>query len=83
MEIEYFTNRKIGNGNVKVLKLKNSEFAKIELVCPNCNSKSNFEEKWENLIKGQGINQKIIIKCKNCSNEIVLEKMRKEIKKLK
>ena len=72
---------KIENGKVKILKLKDNENAFIELICPKCNKESKYEEKWSNMIKGKGINQKIIVRCKNCNNEIILEKLRKEIKK--
>ncbi len=86
--IEYITTRTLENskgeakGKVRILKLKEEENAKIEFKCPECGYDGKWDEKWgEPFVQGSGINQKFIIKCKNCNFSIKISKLKKEIKK--
>ena len=86
--IEYITIRNLLNkkgekkGRIRIIKLKENDFAEIEFLCPECKKFEKRKEKWkEPFVKGSGKNQKFFVKCNFCNFFIKLEKLRKEIKK--
>jgi len=84
--IEYITTRNLNfngkQGWIRILKLKENDFAEIHFICPNCKKEAKWKEKWETpFVKGSGKNQKFFVQCKNCDFKFKLEKLQKEIKK--
>lgn len=82
--IEYITTRILDNGKIRILKLKEEDFATLEFLCPNCGKFEKRKEEWkEPFLIGKGKNQKFFVKCNFCGYSLKLEKLRKEIKKKK
>jgi predicted RNA-binding Zn-ribbon protein involved in translation (DUF1610 family) len=78
--IEYITTRNLENregeikGKIRVLKLKEAEFAKVEYVCPECGFEEKTEKEWK---------KPFSINCSNCGFLMRIKSLRYEIKKMR
>jgi predicted RNA-binding Zn-ribbon protein involved in translation (DUF1610 family) len=88
--LEYITTRELENskgqvkGKVRIIKMKENDFAEVMFVCPECGNSEKTKKKWSSpFVEGSGKNQKFNLKCNKCGYSIKLIKLRKEIKKKK
>ena len=88
MTLEYITMRILeskntkNKGKVKIFKLKEDNFATIEIECPNCNKKENRKEKWvEPFVSGEKMKRAFFVKCNFCDFIAKIIKLKKQAKK--
>ena len=87
MTLEYITTRELEGknaGKIRIVKMKEDEFAQIDFTCPECGKNNKRNEKWfEPFVQGEGANQKFFVTCSQCKTAQKFLKLKKEVKKKK
>lgn len=87
MTLEYITTRELLGktaGKIRIVKMKDDEFAQIDFTCPECGKNNKRNEKWnEPFIEGEGKNTKFFVTCSACKTTQKFLKLKKEVKKKK
>jgi ssDNA-binding Zn-finger/Zn-ribbon topoisomerase 1 len=87
MTLEYITTRELEGktaGRIRIVKMKEDDFAQIDFTCPECGKNAKMKEKWtEPFVQGEGANEKFFVACSGCKNTQKLLKLKKEVKKKK
>ena len=85
--LEYITTRELEGktaGKVRIVKMKEDDFAQIEFTCPECGNAEKKREKWaEPFMQGEGSNAKFFVTCSACNVTQKMLKLKKEVKKKK
>jgi len=87
MTLEYITTRELEgkvHGKIRIVKMKEDDFAQVDLTCPECGKGEKRSEKWsEPFVQGTGTNTKFFFTCSQCKTTHKLLKLKKEAKKKK
>lgn len=87
MVLEYITTRELEGkvaGKIRIVKMKEDDFAQIDFTCPECGKNDKRKEKWtEPFVQGEGVNEKFFVACSSCKNTQKLLRLKKEVKKKK
>ena len=87
MSLEYITTRELEGkvaGKIRIVKMKEDDFAQIDFTCPECGKNAKMKEKWADpLVQGEGSNTKFFVTCSSCKTVQKMLKLKKEVKKKK
>lgn len=85
MVLEYITTREIAGkvlGKIRIMKMKEDDFALVDFTCPECGNSQKKTEKWaEPFMQGEKSNTKFFVTCSQCKTPQKMLKLKKEMRK--
>ena len=87
MPLGYITTRELEGkvpGKIRIMKMKEDDFAQIDFTCPECGKNEKRKENWsEPFVQGEKSKQTFLVTCSQCKTVQKFLKLKKEVKKKK